>query len=202
MSNLVYPTGLLGLKFPVVRRTLWQTMLDVSPSDRVATLQLQPYPLYEWELEYEWLDDSIAESVMKTLLGFFNQHQGGFDSFLFTDPVFNAVTNEQIGTGDGLTKDFQTTAVYRNTGGPGRADIIQEFNGTPVYQVSGASASHTLNPAGVVSFLTPPALNAPITWSGSFFYRVRFKNNNLALSEFMHQWWETEQPIILGSVLV
>lgn len=203
MSSHVYPTGIRGLLYPVVRHTLWSTLTDSALSGKVATLQLQQYALYSWELSYELIRDDVSPSELKMLVGLFNSVQGQYDTFLYTDTAYNTVVAEPMGVGDGVTTIFQTVAHFGNTGGASRADVIQEFNGTPAYFVNGTPASgYSLGPQGAITFAAAPASGVKITWSGSFYFRCRFSDDTLALSEFMTKWWSTEQPIKFGSVLV
>jgi hypothetical protein len=203
MSGYVYPP-IVGLKFPVVRHTLWNTLTDTSYSQRMSTLSLQQYAMYSWELEYELIRNDRVPSDYKALTGLFNAVSGMADSFLFTDPTYNTAVNEPMGVGDGVTTVFQTVVTFKNAGGPGRADIVQNFNGAPVFAVSGGgNPSHTLGPSGVVTFLTPPAIGAIVSWSGSFYFRCRFLQDKLPISEMMQGWWETAgSPILIGSILL
>lgn len=201
MSNLAYPV-LRGLEFPVVRRVKWNTLVANALSTKTATLSLQQYALYEWEFTYDLLRDDQTPSDYKEITGFFNQHGGQFDSFLYNDPTFNTVVDEPMGVGDGSNKDFQTIANFHNAGGPGRADIIQNFNGTPVFKVNGVITSASVGPSGIITFASAPANNAAITWTGGFFYRCRFTQDKLPISQFMNNWWSVDQPIVIGSILL
>lgn len=201
MSDLAYPV-LRGLEFPVTRRVRWNSLAATALSSKMSTQALQQYALYEWEFTYDLLRDDQTPSDYKALTGFFNAHGGRFDSFLYTDPAFNTVTDEPMGTGDAVTQDFQIIANFHNAGGPGRADIIQNFNGLPTVKVAGVSTSHTLGPSGIVHFPTPPANGAAITWTGAFFFRCRFLQDKLPLSEFMNNWWAATEPVVIGSVLL
>lgn len=195
----MYPE-LRGLAWPVVRHTLWNTLTDTTFSQRVAALSLQQYALYTWELSYDLLRDDVTPSDYKALTGLFDNVLGRFDSFLYTDPTFNAVANEQFGVGDGVKTDFQLVATFKNDGGPGRADIIQTPNGIPA--ITGTAIPHILGPSGIVSFASPPANGAVLRWTGAFYFRVRFLDDELPLDEFMNNWWHTSSPIRIGSILL
>lgn len=130
MSSQVFPT-LRGITYGFPRRPTWKTLVQESVSGKDSSIGLQQYPIYEWELDFELLDHSLATSELKKLEGLFNAMNGRFDTFLFSDPRFNTVTDEQFGTGDGLKTAFQITATFKNADGPGAPEIVQNFNGAP-----------------------------------------------------------------------
>lgn len=50
---------------------------------------------------------------------------------------------------------------------------------------------------GVVNFSSIPAANQPLTWTGSYFRRVRFAQNNLPLRRIVQKLWEGQSiPLI------
>jgi len=40
-----------------------------------------------------------------------------------------------------------------------------------------------------VQFSTPPANGALLTWSGSYYMRVRFADDKMDFERFLHQLW-------------
>jgi uncharacterized protein (TIGR02217 family) len=73
--------------------------------------------------------------------------------------------------GDGSSAQFQ---LARSISGLAW-DIIQNVNGAIIVQVNGVSTSaYTVSSTGVVTFTTPPASNATLTWSGNYYYACRF----------------------------
>lgn len=194
MSSLVYPT-LPGLMYPVKRTPVWShPRPQESVSGKESRVRFYVYPRWRWTLAYEFLSDpSTGTSELKQLVGIFNAHAGNWDSFLFSDPDFNSATAEQFGTGDGTTTAFQITAKYQNAGGPGAADVIQNFNGAPQIFKAGVlqtvSTHYTLGPTGIVTFTSAPTAGQALTWTGSFYYRVRFDTETLDVEKFMNQMW-------------
>jgi uncharacterized protein (TIGR02217 family) len=200
MSSLVYPV-LPGLTFGNTRIPTFNTGVQPALSGKESRIAYQLYPLYTFELQYELLRDDITTSDLKALAGLFNACQGQFDTFLFSDPAFNTVTAQQFGTGDAVTTTFQITAIYQNSGGPGIAEIIQNFNGAPAISVNGtlqtAGTAYTLGATGIVTFLAGhiPAAAAVITWTGSFYYRCRFSDDTFSSEQFMNKWWQGDVKI-------
>lgn len=197
MSSLVYPT-LKGLTYTGGRTMLWKTEVQPALSDKESAIALQQYPSFKWELNYEILDHSLVTSELKTLWGLVGAMRGMYDTFLYTDPLYNTVVDEPFGTGDGTTTAFQIVATFQNSGGPGVAELIQNFNGAVVVKKAGVTqtgggTNYTLGATGIVTFNTAPAAAAALTWSGSFYYRCRMLSDAISFSEFMANWWETRQ---------
>lgn len=196
MSSLVYPANLPGLTYGRTRTPIYSTGVQSRASGKESRLAYRPYPLFRFELKYEWLDDRIAVSHLKALQGLFMAMKGRWDSFLYTDPDFNSATAFQFGTGDGSTLAFPVTMRFENSGGPGGDELVQNFNGTPqifkngILQTGGGSA-YTLGPTGIVTWTTAPAAGNALTWTGAYYYRCRFSADTMTFEEFMEKWWQT-----------
>jgi hypothetical protein len=189
VSAWVLP-NLSGRTFPLGRAVEFVTLSDTSLSRRVATLALQQYAVHTYNLAFSLLRDDVAVSEVRQLVGLFNAMNGRFDSFLYTDPVFNTVADEPFGVGDGVATNFQVIATLKNTGGTGGADIIQNFNGLPTFKDNGSAAGTTvLGPTGIVQFFTPPAAGHVLTWSGQFYQRCHFMNDTLSVYQTLKKWW-------------
>lgn len=196
MSALVYPGTLPGLTYDNVRTPFFKTGVQTAVSGKESRLAYMVYPLHYFELKYEWLDDRIATSHLKALAGLFMQMQGRADTFLFTDPAFSSVTDYQFGTGNGSTTAFQLFAAWQNSGGPGYPELVQNLNGAPTIKKAGVTqttpANYTLGATGIVTFTSAPAAAAALTWTGSFYYRCRFDDDQMPLTQFMDKWWTTK----------
>ncbi len=194
MSNSIYPV-LPGVTFDWLRAPRWNTTVQVALSGKSTAISYQLYPLIHFELNYDILQDRTAPSDIKALVGFFNSLQAGYDTFLFTDPDFNtfpSVLAQPFGTGDGSNKIFQLTAFYGNPGGEGYPEIVQNLNGTPVLYSNGTviSSGYTIGATGIVTFTTAPVVNAALTWSGSFYYRCAFDDDQLDIVKIMSGTWD------------
>lgn len=203
MSALVYPASLPGLTFDNTRSPNYNTGVQPALSGKESRLAYQLYPIMEFELQYEFLTGaSQTSSDIRALLGLFMAMKAQADTFVFNDPEFNTVAAMNFGTGDAVTAVFQLTATYQNTGGPGGPEIIQNLNGAPQIFVSGTlqtlGTAYTLGATGIVTFLGGhiPAAAAPITWTGSFFYRCRFTDDSMKVSQFVNKFWENKQVTI------
>lgn len=184
MSNSVYPT-LPGLKFPVKRVPIWKTSVRETSAGREFHLKKMLYPRYKYTLGYEFLRDSAALLEFRTLFGFFNSMGGSFDTFLFNDPDDNSIAGQQIGIGDGTTRTFQLVRTYG-----GFVDPVYDVNGAITVFVNGFSTTaYVNNGTGGLTFTTAPGAGLPITWTGSFYWRVRFMNDQVDFEKFMYQLW-------------
>ena len=194
MSNAVFPT-LPGLAWNVVMEPEFHTEVFTSANLTEQRVSLTPYPVYNFTLMYEFLR-SDSHQELQTLMGFFNQRQGAFDNFLYTNPVDNAVSGQVFGTGDGTTTAFQ---LERSFGG--YVEPVMNVNGTPQIYIGGVlqTSGYTISSTGLVTFTAAPASGQSITWTGSFYYRCRFTNDKADFNNFMYQLFELKKCEMRGS---
>lgn len=185
MSNAVYPT-LPGLAYKVKRVSGFKTQVHETASGREYRSALMVYPRDRYTLQYEFLRDRNATDEMRTLLGFYRSRRGAYDSFLLNDPDDNAVSAQAFGTGDGTTKTFQ---LVRTLGG--FVEPVYDLNGAPAIYKAGVlqGSGYTVSATGAVTFTTAPAAGAVLTWTGSYYWRVRFVKDDLELEKFMNELW-------------
>ena len=191
MSNAVYPT-LPGLTFDVEREAMFKTDVKTTPSGREFRGAQMTSPLYTYTLNYEFLRNLQSFTELQTLVGFFNARQGSFDSFLFTDPDDCSATAQLFGTGDGTTRAFQLLRSYGGTNEP-----VYDLNGAPVIMVGALTmvlgTDYTINSTGGVTFTAAPGAGSSITWTGNFYWRVRFNNDTLNATKLMQGLWEAKK---------
>lgn len=197
MSSAVYPS-LPGLAFGVQRTVLAPPVLvRTTPSRREFRARDATLPLYQYSLVYEFLRSNAAWVELQTLVGFFNARGGSFDSFLFTDPDDNAVTAQLFGTGDGSTLTFQLVRAFG-----GFAEVVNDLNGAALIYVNGVLKTQpsqcVISASGLVTFATAPAAGLPITWTGTFYRRVRFLRDTLDFTKFMQDLWEARKVELLS----
>ncbi|GLR26506.1 DUF2460 domain-containing protein [Limnobacter litoralis] len=195
----VFPT-LEGLSWEVKTTPTFNTITHRSISGYEVRAALMQYPLWQFSLSYEFLRNNAAHEELKTLLGFFLARQGSFNAFLYSNPNDNTVTDQLVATGDGSTKDFQLIRSYG-----GFIEPVQNLNGSPVIKVDGAAmvegTDYTVSPTGMLSLSTAPASTKQVTWSGAFYYRVRFLADQAEFNEFMKDLFELKQLEFVGSTM-
>lgn len=187
--SLLFPFTLPGMKYDYLRNYEWNTGVQVALSGKRSTIAYRAYPLVHFEYEFEFLRDYNTE--LKSVVGLLNAVQGRAQTFLHTDPDFNTVTGQIFGMGDGSTTAFQIVATYANSGGAGAPELVQNFNGAPSIYINGSlqSSGYSVNGQGLVTFTTPPAGGAVLTWSGSFYYRCMFDEDHFNFKKFMNTFW-------------
>lgn len=127
-GSLGSPASLPGLAFSLHKKPKFATLKHQAASGVSARQALRQYPIWEFELTYEFLRDNVTNEF-KTLCGFFLSRQGGFDTFLFKDPDDYLVQNGALGLADGATTKF---AFKRTMGGfaekIGQVDLAQTIS--------------------------------------------------------------------------
>jgi hypothetical protein len=99
MSNLVFPAGVRGLGFSVLKSAEDSVQVsDPSPNMFTTRILQSQNPFWHWELAYDFLIDNPLKPTaqqtytdLKTMLGFFLARGASYDDFLFSDPDDNSV---------------------------------------------------------------------------------------------------------------
>ena len=188
MSNLVYPE-LPGLAFGVIRGQIWRNKVAETDSGREFAQAIWSGPRRRYRLKYEFLRSGAVYAEMQTLLAFFNAHQGSFDTWRFRDPDDHEVTDEPLGTADGVRTTWQAAREFA-----GLVEPVYELDGAPVLKVDGvATTALTVGANGLITFDTAPPNGAAITWSGAYFWRCRFLTDQMDFEKFMQDLWQLGQ---------
>lgn len=211
------PTDLPGLDFKSIKRPIFETEIPDTDDGNGRRTSLQPRVRWYWQLDYEFVILNMALSTSGTttqqgvdeLFAFWARFHGSGLGFLYRDPDEQPVP---VGSGTFVNNvsDGSSSTVYQMarimspsfpfvevvTNGPWNAvfgsDTVQFYdNGSPYF--SGMSAV-SISPSGGVTFNvhTPPAAGHVISWTGNFYFPVRFKNNGkngLKGSKFMQPYW-------------
>lgn len=217
MSNLIFPSTLSSARLVTREEIEDDAQIDTSLSKRETRYTWSTYPRYRYEYEFSALRSATAYLEYQKVLGFRGRHRGQLDSFLLVDPEDNSVTAHPFGVGDGATTSFQlqrtvvasadlnpaATRAYWPTMGDdyqpvfdlnGNPSIFKDTGGGPVLQVLGTD--YTLPGVGVVTFAVAPAANAILTWTGSYYRRVRFEDPTLPTSKVVTAMWTAKVKLI------
>lgn len=202
MSNAILPT-LPGLKFNDTKTPSFVTRTHRAVSGRELRASFQQYPLWTFSLAYEVLRDTPADPELETLVGFFLARQGSFDSFLYADPSDSSVTDMGFGTGNGVATQYQLTRTY-GAGGHAFAEPTQNVSALSNIKKAGVTQTPTthysVSSTGLVTFTTPPASGAALTWTGTYYHRVRFVQDSSEFSQFLKDLWEAKKIEFVGAV--
>jgi uncharacterized protein (TIGR02217 family) len=182
MSLPVFPT-LPGLAWSIKRSAERNTIKHDALSGKNVRIANWTYPKYHYELPFNFLRSATAYQEWQTLEGFYDSVNGAAGLWAYDDPNDDSIANQGFGEGDGTTTTFQ---LVRGFGG--QAAPVFLVNGTPTIMVGGTpTAAFSISAYGVVTFSTPPAVNALLTWSGNYYMPCQFDDDTLEVENFMSQ---------------
>lgn len=169
MSTQVFPSTAQcpGIDISISRQVDWgDVIIQEAVTGQEVRVARRIYPRRMFELKFNFLRSSTLASFrpsvleLQTFEGFFNNRQGMFDSFLWTDPDDNATTTSQLfGSGDGVTQNFQ---LQRSLGGfsePVFAPILTSSTTTIIYKTDwqGKQVQYTVPRTNYVVFSDIPS---------------------------------------------
>ncbi len=196
MSSALYPT-LAGLTWNNTKAPVFNTKIQRSVTNSELRAAFAVTPVWDFTLTYDLLRDDTANNELKTLMGFFLARQGSFDSFLYADPDDYLAVLQNFGTGDGVTTQFQ----LRRSIGPFSEEVCNFANAPSIYKGGVLqSANYSVAANGVVTFTPAPGSNVALTWSGTYYFRCRFQQDQQEFKEFMRQLWEAGSVQFRGSL--
>jgi hypothetical protein len=197
----IFPV-LPGLAYSVIKRPSFFNASAESISGREIRVAYAQYPLWEWDLTFDYLPDeptasSATASDLKQLMGFYLSQGGSFGGFLFKDPDDYTVTAQVVGTTDGATAQYTLIRTYGGSDGTGSEPVGYVDTGAAfaVYLdgvlQSGASYNVvTTTPVSqVLAFTSAPASGHVITVTYTYYYYVRFKEDTYEFEKFMDKLW-------------
>ncbi|NTV01937.1 MAG: DUF2460 domain-containing protein [Chlorobiaceae bacterium] len=200
MSDFLFPT-LPGLEWGGTKEPKFSTQISPHVSGREVRASNYAYPIWTWELSYEFLRAG-AEAELQTLMGFFLARSGSFDTFLYDDPdENNALTGVVMGTGDNTQTKWSFYKTYAGFTEPcgyvDQSTIRVYFNSGsgPQLQLTG----WTFTSPNQISFSIPVPLGTTIIADYTWYYRVRFGEDAQSYAQFMFQLWELNK-VTLQSV--
>lgn len=191
MSNYVFPS-FQGWSWEKTITPVWNTQTYESESGRETRIQKWKYPRYKISLTYNFLTDNtskwhLEKGDIERLQGFFNAVGGSFDDFLYFDDTENYVKNQTFGVGNGQQTVFQ---LVRNH--PYWAEPVNGIVEIPQIFIDGVLTTEvSVDPYGVVTFNSPPPADSVLTWTGNYYFRVRFDNDEIELTRTWDGLWES-----------
>lgn len=177
----------------------FSTLVQRSINGTELRTALMAYPLWTISQSYEVLRDDLANNELKQLVGFFLARNGSFDSFLFQNPDDESVTASQFGVGNGSQVYYQLTRSYG-----GFVEPVMNINGAPSIYLNGVlktlTTDYVISSTGLVTFVVAPGAGAVITWTGNYYWRVRFLHDSADFSQFLKNLWELKKLEFVGAV--
>ena len=193
MSNFILPT-FQGWSYEKTITPVWETQIYKSKSGRETRIGNWKYPRYKISLKFNFLTDNNIESVsldkgdVERLKGFFNVVGGTFEDFLYLDDTENFVEEQVFGIGDGQTKVFQ---LVRNL--PNWVEPVNGISEKPKIFVDGVETTCNVDAYGVVTFAEAPTATSVLSWTGRYYFRVRFEDDELEISRTWVSLWENAE---------
>lgn len=188
MSSAVFPS-LAGLQWGLTKRPIWNTRIQKSVSLMETRISFTSIPLWRWSLSYEFLRQNASNAEFQSLSNFFNARQGMWDSWLYSDPSDNSVTDMNFGTGDAATTAFR---LGRRLATGGLLEPLYNINVLTNIKKDGVTLSapgdYSVS-GGLVTFTSAPAAAAVLTWTGTYYWRCRFEQDGVDFREFLNALW-------------
>lgn len=191
MSNKLLPT-FQGWSFEKTKTPIWKNTIYEADSGKETRCKHWSYPRYSFSLKHTFMTDNAIKSVsldkgdLELLQGFFNSVGGTFEDFLYLDDVENTAINQAFGVGDGLTIKFQLARSLPNWIEPVKG-IIEKPD---LFINNVATQDFTFDNTGKIIFSTPPINGSILTWSGQYYFRVRFQEDSIELTRTFEGLWE------------
>lgn len=186
----VFPT-LPGLAIEVKRSVLTSTVVQGASSGKEQRGTFWSTPRYAFDLTINFLRQAsfsaqTAFDEAQTLISFFAAQGGQLTPFWLIDPYSSTAAAVPCGTGTGLAG--QTTQLVDLLG------VSVAPNGAPSLYVGGTlqvlTTNYVISSTGLVTWVTAPGSGAAITWSGGFYYTVRFEQDALDMERIVNLAWK------------
>lgn len=208
MSQLVFPSFQApnwNYTWPIKQTPVFNTIIQTPATKRgelrISTTQ---FPLWNFIFDISYLkgDAQGSATAWQTLVDFYMRVQGAASDWLFLHPYDHQVTAQPIGTGDATTTEF---TMYRTLISGGAQDLIQNFVSAPEIFLNGvlqSGSSYTIDQFGTITFNTAPGAGVVITWTGQFYYRCRFMDDQWgSLQEDLFQIWSNHELKFISVLL-
>ncbi len=188
-SGDVFPY-LPGQMFIQLKTPKWSTKTVTSLTGVERRRALWSYPVWKFTVAYEFLRGSTLNPEIYRLWDFFNINSGGFQDWNYFDPWDHEVTNEPFAVANGIKTDFQLTRTA-HVGSKSFTEPIFRVVAPPTIYAGGViiPAGYSVSPTGIISFDTPPDTGAVLSWTGQFFYRCRFSDDELSTQQMYDLFW-------------
>lgn len=204
MSTQVFP-ALAGLGWSVGRADIWQSRRPTAISGKEVRIADWSYPRRQWTLTFDFLRQGAFQGStfveFSDLEGFFNLRSGGFDSFLYQDPNDNSITGQELGTTDGVSTVYPLVRAFGGYAEPILAPNLTATFNLYLNSVLQSASTYTVTPWGTansngpgqVIFNSAPSSGETITADFSWYFPVRFDQDNLGFEQFMQSLFQLKK---------
>lgn len=194
MSDAIFP-ALPGLAWSVFKRPVFSTAVQTAVNLSELRTSFSATPVYRFRLSFSVLRDDTLYDELHQLAGFFLAHRGRFDSWRYRDPDDHQAVQEPFGVGDSARTSFP---LMRRFGA--FSERVAQVEAIDEVRVNAVAVPFEVDSAGVVSFEEAPAAGSVLDWSGSYWYRCRFAQDEQEFEQFMHRLWSAQSVEFLGNL--
>lgn len=199
MAILTFPT-MRTAGWPITKTIMTQSLINSSVSGKRTVLAEWTYPIYRIEfpvngMRSDPVNSGNANQDWQALTGFYKLLGGPATPFHWTDLDDNSATAQNIGTGDGATRQF----FFQRTLG-GYTEPVQDVTNVTNVKVNGTTTgaySLVLDPnwgfvIGIL-FSAAPGAGQAVTATFTYQWPCEFENDGLDLSNFARFFWEAKK---------
>lgn len=185
-----FPT-LAGLSWPAKRSPRFSTIEHVSITGAATTQSPQPFPIYDYDLPYEFLRSDNATLELQALMSFYKARKGKALPFHFDDVDDDNVVAQAMGIGDGVTTNFGFVRTIGTDTEPVQdvSFAVVSVAGVEVLYGTDYTLLNTAQYGTVygVHFLPGkvPTAGQPVTCAMSYNWLCRFSEDSNEFSKFM-----------------
>ena len=198
----VFP-ALPTLGWNVKKTPVWSATTALSVSGREKRAARQCFPVWEFELTYEFLRERTQNNPiyfpnspyteLEQISQLFLACLGSYGEFYFEDPDDSTRAGMAIGTGDGGTTAWPVYIPY-----PSTQRYLTVFSAMPgaIKRVTAVYLNGSPQPAGSFSWAdvtltltTPPPAGANVTADLEFYYRCHFSDDLQTYEQFFKNIW-------------
>jgi uncharacterized protein (TIGR02217 family) len=166
---------------------------DIQEAQGGREARLARWPAYGlFRVSRAGLHFSSSRNTLSTFVDFFNDRQGRYDTFLYKSvfDVFNTVTTEDCGTGNGVLTDFALDSKYIDS-----STLLVYVAG--VLQSSGYSLINN-NTTPTIRFSAAPT--GAITATYEFYYPCRFEQDDVQIIVLSQGTSDTESVLAVQNI--
>lgn len=197
MSNAIFP-DLAGIRADRSRAPTFKTDILTAVSGREFRASRMANPIYRFSIGVEFLRESRGRAELRQLEGFYMARRGAYESWLYRCEHDHTAVDQLFAYGDGQRTQFQLARSYGEFLEP--VQNIEQVTAIRRGELVLPPSAYTITSTGMVILAQAPASGVPLRWSGSYFFRCRFKSDELAFDRLVQGLHRASKVEFLGSL--
>lgn len=198
MTLKIFPSNedLPGIEWNVKKAPINSTRILTARSGLEYRAPNWSFPKYRWTLSFSVLrQDRWGLTELQSLLGFCLGRQGMYEDFLYTDPTDYTVAGQLLGVGTGSQTDFP---LVRTLGEWTDPNLVGNTIGAVYVNGVAQTSGWSLVKSGrfgldTIRFDTAPPYGENVTADFSWYFPVRFMQDDPEFSNIFWQLWENKK---------